>query len=109
MGMRYRRGRTARIEPSPTEQKLRNFVKACWGVSCNLKVLNEGGLITTLEKNFSVQLNFDREHIKVFFRKFRIVSFRFETVLFVSVVSIQVRNTETNRKYKILVSRNKPK
>ena len=27
------------------EQKLRNFVKACWGVSCNLKVLNEGGLI----------------------------------------------------------------
>ncbi len=31
-------------------------------------------------------------------KKFRIVSVRFETVLFVSVVSIKVRNTETNRK-----------
>jgi hypothetical protein len=40
-----------------------------------------------------------REHILVFFRKFRIVSVRFETVLFVSVVSIKVRNTETNRKF----------
>ncbi len=39
----------------------------------------------------------------------RIVSVRFETVLFVSVVSIQVRNTETNRKNNFLVSRNKPK
>ncbi len=35
-----------------------------------------------------------REHILVFFRKFWIVSVRFETVLFVSVVSIKVRNTE---------------
>ena len=43
------------------------------------------------------------------FRKFRIVSVRFETVLFVSVVSIKVRNTETNRKFFFLVSRNKPK
>ncbi len=42
------------------------------------------------------------EHILVFFRKFWIVSVRFETVLFVSVVSIKVRNTETNRKKKIL-------
>jgi hypothetical protein len=33
----------------------------------------------------------------------------FETVLFVSVVSIRVRNTETNRKIVFLVSRNKPK
>ena len=33
------------------------------------------------------------------FRKFRIVSVRFETVLFVSVVSIKVRNTETNRNF----------
>jgi hypothetical protein len=31
---------------------------------------------------------FDREHILVFFRKFRVVSVCFETVLFVSVVSI---------------------
>jgi hypothetical protein len=33
----------------------------------------------------------------------------FETDLFVSVVSILIRNTETNRKNKLLVSRNKPK
>ena len=52
---------------------------------------------------------FDREHILVFFRKFRVVSVCFETVLFVSVVSIQVRNTETNRNFLFLVSRNKPK
>ncbi len=45
----------------------------------------------------------------LFFRKFRIVSVGFETVLFVSVVSIQVRNTETNRKSFFLVSQNKPK
>jgi hypothetical protein len=38
------------------------------------------------------------ENYKVFFRLFLIVSVRFETVLFVSVVSIKVRNTETNRK-----------
>jgi hypothetical protein len=44
---------------------------------------------------------FDREHILVFFRKFRVVSVCFETVLFVSVVSILVQNTET--------SPNKPK
>ncbi len=50
-----------------------------------------------------------REHILVFFRKFWIVSVRFETVLFISVVSIKVRNTETNRKYFFWVSRNKPK
>jgi hypothetical protein len=30
----------------------------------------------------------DREHILVFFRKFRVVSVSFETVLFVSVLSI---------------------
>jgi hypothetical protein len=50
-----------------------------------------------------------REHILVFFRKFWIVWVPFETVLFVSVVSIKVRNTETNRKFFFLVSRNKPK
>jgi len=50
-----------------------------------------------------------REHILVFFRKFWIVSVRFETVLFVSVVSIKVRNTEINRKKFFWVSRNKPK
>ncbi len=50
-----------------------------------------------------------REHIFVLLRKFWIVSVRFETVLFVSVVSIKVRNTETNRKFFLLVSRNKPK
>jgi hypothetical protein len=33
----------------------------------------------------------------------------FETVLFVSVVSKRVRNTETNRKKLLLVSQNKPK
>ncbi len=42
-------------------------------------------------------------------KNFRIVSVRFETVLFVSVVSIKVRNTETNWKIFFLVSRNKPK
>ena len=50
-----------------------------------------------------------RDIIFVFFRKFWIVSVCFETVLFVSVVSIKVRNTETNRKKIFLVSRNKPK
>jgi hypothetical protein len=54
-------------------------------------------------------VNCKRENIQVFFRKFRIISVRFETVLFVSVVSIQVQNTETSRKRKVLVSRNKPK
>ncbi len=44
---------------------------------------------------------FYREDILVFFRKFMVVSVCFETVLFVSVVSIKVRNTETKR--------NKPK
>jgi hypothetical protein len=33
----------------------------------------------------------------------------FETDLFVSVVSILIRNTETDRKNNLLVSRNKPK
>ncbi len=53
-----------------------------------------------------------REFIWVFVRKFKVVSFCFcfyETVLSVSVVSIQVRNTETNRKFFLMVSRNKPK
>ncbi len=40
---------------------------------------------------------------------FRFVSVRYETVLFVSVVSIYIRNTETNRNFLFLVSRNKPK
>ncbi len=40
---------------------------------------------------------------------FRIVSVCYETDLFVSVVSIKVRNTETNRNILFLVSRNKPK
>jgi hypothetical protein len=40
---------------------------------------------------------------------FRFVSVCYETVLFVSVVSILVRNTETNRNFLLLVSRNKPK
>ena len=39
---------------------------------------------------------FEREYIWVFFRKFRVVSVCYETVLFVSDVSIQVRNTETS-------------
>ncbi len=50
-----------------------------------------------------------REHILVLLRQFWIVSVRFETVLFVSVVSIKVRNTETNRNFFFLVSRNEPK
>jgi hypothetical protein len=40
---------------------------------------------------------------------FRFVSVCYETVLFVSVVSIYIRNTETNRNFLFLVSRNKPK
>ncbi len=40
---------------------------------------------------------------------FRFVSDCYETVLFVSVVSIYVRNTETNRNFLFLVSQNKPK
>ncbi len=50
-----------------------------------------------------------REYIWLFFRKFSVVSVCYETVLFVSVVLIQVRNTETNRIILFLVSRNKPK
>jgi hypothetical protein len=40
---------------------------------------------------------------------FRFVSVCYETDLFVSVVSIMVRNTEANRIFSFLVSRNKPK
>jgi hypothetical protein len=40
---------------------------------------------------------FEREHILVFFKKICVVSVCFETVLFVSVVLIEVRNTETNQ------------
>jgi hypothetical protein len=46
---------------------------------------------------------FDREHILVFYRKFRVVSVNFETVLFVSVVSLWVRNTETNQNFLFFV------
>ncbi len=52
---------------------------------------------------------FDREHILVFIWKFRVVS---KQIWFVSIVSIYVRNTETNRnkpKFLFFVSRNKPK
>ncbi len=45
---------------------------------------------------------FDREHILVFFRKFRVVSVCFETVLFNSVVLIKVqipKQAKTNRKF----------
>jgi hypothetical protein len=52
---------------------------------------------------------FKRENIWVIFRKFRVVSVCYEAVLFVSVVSIQVQNTETNRNFLFLVSRNKTK
>jgi hypothetical protein len=49
------------------------------------------------EKTEDEPKQFDREHILVFFRKFWVLSVCFETILFVSVVSIQVRTTETNR------------
>ncbi len=52
---------------------------------------------------------FEREYIWEFFRKFRVVSVCYEKDLFVSVVSIKVRNTKTNRNFFFLVSRNKPK
>ncbi len=45
---------------------------------------------------------FDWKHILAFFRKLRVVSVCFEIVLFVLVVSIQVRIPETNREKKIL-------
>jgi hypothetical protein len=45
----------------------------------------------------------------IFLGFFRFVSVCFEKILFVSVVSILVRNTETNRKKCFLVSRNKLK
>ncbi len=45
--------------------------------------------LSSIQGNLFVKfVQFDREHILVFFRKFRVVSVRFETVLFVSVVSI---------------------
>ncbi len=46
---------------------------------------------------------------KVYWRFFRFVSVCFDKVLFVSVVSIPVRNTKANRKKCFLVSWNKPK
>jgi hypothetical protein len=49
----------------------------------------------------------DSKYIWVFFRKFRVVSVCHQTVLFVSVVLIWVRNTETNRNFLFLVSQNK--
>ncbi len=55
---------------------------------------------------------FKREYIWKFSPKlglFRFVSVCYETDLFVLVVSIRVRNTETNRNFFFLVSRNKPK
>jgi hypothetical protein len=42
---------------------------------------------------------FDREHILVLFRKFRVVSVPFEMVLFVSVGFDIGLNTETNRNF----------
>jgi hypothetical protein len=48
---------------------------------------------------------FKREYIWVFFRKFRVVSVCFGLLRNSSVV----RNTETNRNFLLLVSRNKPK
>ncbi len=51
---------------------------------------------------------FQREHIG-YFRKFWVVSVCYKTVLFVLVVSIYDRNTETNRNFLFLVSQNKPK
>jgi hypothetical protein len=65
-------------------------------------------LIRNKQKTHPKQVK--REYIWVFFRKFRVVvSVCYETVLFVSVVSIWVRNTETNRNFWFLFSRNKPK
>ncbi len=52
---------------------------------------------------------FKRDYIWELFRKFRVFSVCYETDLFVSVVSIKVRNTETNRIFFFLVTRNKPK
>ncbi len=55
---------------------------------------------------------FKREYIWKFFQNFglfRFVSVCYETDLFVSLVQIQVRNTETNQNFFFLVSRNKPK
>ncbi len=63
-------------------------------------------LCLLFRNNLCAQLEFERYHFQGLLV---IVSVRFETVLFVSVVSIQVRNTETNRKIFSLVSRNKPK
>jgi hypothetical protein len=58
------------------------------------------------KKNFG----FEDPLIKnVFWRFFWFVSVCFKKILFVSVVSIPVRNTKTNRKKCFLVSRNKPK
>ncbi len=48
-------------------------------------------------------------HFSENFGLFRFVSVCYETDLFVSVVLIQVRNTETNRNFQFFVSGNKPK
>ncbi len=65
------------------------------------------------ETNRRPTQNSSKESIFGYFSKnsglFRFVSVCYETDLFVSVVLIQVRNTDTNWIFKFLVSRNKPK
>ncbi len=94
MGMRYRRGRTARMEPNGSgfhlrNTKLRNFVKACWGVSCNLKVLNEGGLFRLVSKQFCL---------------FRLFRYRFETPKQTEKFFFWFHETNRNKRETDLVS-----
>ncbi len=54
----------------------------------------ESCLCLLFRNNLCAQLEFERYRFQGL-----LVTVRFETILFVSVVSIQVRNTETNRKF----------
>ncbi len=60
---------------------------------------------TCLPPRVQCMLYLEKHSLQIFFFCFGF----FETSLFVSVVSIRVRNIETNRKRNFLVSRNKPK
>ena len=89
---------------------LLRFETVCFGVSVVSLRNREFQLIRNKQKTHPNSL---KESIFGYFSEnlglFRFVSVCYETVLFVSVVSIQVRKTETNRNFLFLVSRIKPK
>jgi hypothetical protein len=85
------------------------FETVCFGCFSSIPKQRVSMFLLNWNKQKTPPKQFKREYIWVFFRKFRVVSVCYETVLFVSVVSIKVQNTETNRNFLFFVSRKKPK